>query len=120
MRVFLTGATGYIGSAALDALVRAGHQVTCLVRSPEKAAVVGQLGGHPVDRKTVCYSGGRGSRNVILSARFMRRDRLGRFQKKFPKRRSSLDCSVSSLVYSATVVVEWWMGSRLGLGRKAD
>ena len=48
MRVFLTGATGYIGSAVLDALVRAGHQVTCLVRNPEKAALAGELGGHPV------------------------------------------------------------------------
>ena len=28
MRIFLTGATGYIGGAVLDALVRAGHQVT--------------------------------------------------------------------------------------------
>ena len=48
MRVFLTGATGYIGSAVLDALVRAGHHVTCLVRNPEKAALAGQFGGYPV------------------------------------------------------------------------
>src|SRR5690349_18405212 len=32
MRVFLTGATGYVGSAVLDAFVRAGHRVTALVR----------------------------------------------------------------------------------------
>jgi nucleoside-diphosphate-sugar epimerase len=38
MRVFLTGATGYIGSAVLDALLRGGHRVTALVRDPEKAA----------------------------------------------------------------------------------
>jgi nucleoside-diphosphate-sugar epimerase len=38
MRVFLTGATGHIGSAVLDALLRAGHRVTALVRDPEKAA----------------------------------------------------------------------------------
>ena len=36
MRVFLTGGTGYIGSAVLDALLRAGHRVTALVRDPEK------------------------------------------------------------------------------------
>ena len=35
MRIFLTGATGYIGSAVLDALIRAGHDVTTLVRDPE-------------------------------------------------------------------------------------
>ena len=37
MRIFLTGGTGYIGSAVLDALLRGGHQVTALVRDPEKA-----------------------------------------------------------------------------------
>lgn len=37
MRVFLTGGTGYIGSAVLDALLRAGHDVTALVRNPGAA-----------------------------------------------------------------------------------
>ena len=53
MRVFLTGGTGYIGSAVLESLLRAGHKVTALVRDPEKAArlaarsvtpLVGELG----------------------------------------------------------------------------
>ena len=39
-RVFLTGGTGYIGSAVLDAAIRGGHQVTALVRDPEKVARV--------------------------------------------------------------------------------
>jgi nucleoside-diphosphate-sugar epimerase len=38
LRVFLTGGTGYIGSAILDALVRGGHQVTAIARDPEKVA----------------------------------------------------------------------------------
>lgn len=37
MRIFLTGGTGYIGSAVLDALVRGGHMVDALVRNAEKA-----------------------------------------------------------------------------------
>jgi len=37
MHVFLTGATGYIGSAVLDAMIKSGHQVTALARDPEKA-----------------------------------------------------------------------------------
>ena len=37
MRIFLTGATGYVGGAALGAFVRHGHEVTALVRQPGKA-----------------------------------------------------------------------------------
>ena len=48
MRIFLTGATGYIGAAVLDALVRGGHDVTALVRNKEKARRVAKRGGHPV------------------------------------------------------------------------
>jgi nucleoside-diphosphate-sugar epimerase len=48
MRVFLTGGTGYIGSAILDALVRAGHQVDALVRHREKAATATAAGARPV------------------------------------------------------------------------
>src|SRR6266536_3239171 len=48
MRIFLTGATGYIGSAVLDALLRAGNEVTALVRDPEKAERVSLRGVQPV------------------------------------------------------------------------
>ena len=48
MRIFLSGATGYIGSAVLDALVRAGHEVTALVRNTEKAERVSRLGVDPI------------------------------------------------------------------------
>src|SRR6188508_1389333 len=48
MRIFLTGATGYIGSAVLDGLLRASHDVTALVRDNEKAARVAARGARPV------------------------------------------------------------------------
>src|SRR5947208_5531395 len=48
MRIFLTGATGHIGAAVLDALVRGGHVVTALVRNKEKARRVAKRGGQPV------------------------------------------------------------------------
>lgn len=48
MRVFLTGGTGYIGSAVLDALIKAGHHVTALVRDSEKAARLEARGAIPV------------------------------------------------------------------------
>lgn len=48
MHVFLTGGTGYIGAAVLDALIKAGHHVTALVRDPEKAARLEARGATPV------------------------------------------------------------------------
>jgi nucleoside-diphosphate-sugar epimerase len=48
MRLFLTGATGYIGSAVLEAGLRAGHHMTALVRDPHKAEHVASRGGTPV------------------------------------------------------------------------
>jgi nucleoside-diphosphate-sugar epimerase len=48
MRIFLTGGTGYIGAAVLDAFVRAGHTVEALVRNSEKAADVQARGAQPL------------------------------------------------------------------------
>ena len=48
MRIFLTGGTGYIGSAVLAALVRDGHEVTALVRSRDTGEQVGARGARPV------------------------------------------------------------------------
>ncbi|HZJ31188.1 MAG TPA: NAD-dependent epimerase/dehydratase family protein [Vicinamibacterales bacterium] len=48
MRIFLTGATGYIGSAVTDALLRSGHEVTALVREPEKAEQISGRGVTPI------------------------------------------------------------------------
>jgi nucleoside-diphosphate-sugar epimerase len=48
MRIFLTGGTGYIGSAVLDALLRAGHGVTAMVRDPEKAEKLANRGATPL------------------------------------------------------------------------
>jgi nucleoside-diphosphate-sugar epimerase len=48
MKIFCTGASGYIGGSVAAYLVAAGHQVTGLVRSPEKADAVRSLGVEPV------------------------------------------------------------------------
>jgi nucleoside-diphosphate-sugar epimerase len=48
MRIFLTGATGYVGSAVMDALLRSGHDVTALVRDPEQAERLARRGVQPV------------------------------------------------------------------------
>lgn len=48
MRVFVTGATGYVGGAIVEALVRAGHAVAGLCRSEEKDRELRQRGATPV------------------------------------------------------------------------
>ena len=48
MKVFCTGASGYIGGSVAAHLVAAGHQVSGLVRSQEKAQAVRALGIEPV------------------------------------------------------------------------
>lgn len=48
MRIFCTGASGYIGGSVAVAMRAAGHEVSGLVRSRESAALVEALGVQPV------------------------------------------------------------------------
>jgi nucleoside-diphosphate-sugar epimerase len=48
VRVFVTGASGYIGTAVAQVLARAGHQVTGLYNNPEKEGVLRFWGVEPL------------------------------------------------------------------------
>jgi nucleoside-diphosphate-sugar epimerase len=67
MRVFVTGATGWVGSAVVKELLSSGHQVTGLTRTSEGAqklqklgakALVGVLGQHALLREAAADSDG--------------------------------------------------------------
>ena len=48
MKIFITGASGYIGGSVAAALMAAGHHVSGLARSDEAAAALAKLGIGPV------------------------------------------------------------------------
>ena len=49
MKILLTGGTGYIGSAVLDALTDAGHEVVAVVRNARSGAKVAARGATPLE-----------------------------------------------------------------------
>jgi nucleoside-diphosphate-sugar epimerase len=48
MRIFITGASGYVGSVVTEKAVKAGHEVIGLARSQSSADKVRKLGGTPL------------------------------------------------------------------------
>jgi nucleoside-diphosphate-sugar epimerase len=48
MRILLTGGTGYIGSAVLEELAAAGHEIVAVVRSEASARAVSDAGAEPL------------------------------------------------------------------------
>lgn len=73
MRIFVTGASGYIGSAVVRSLVRAGHQVTGLVRSADNEAALRAVGGQPLRadlKDPASYRGAAGEHEACVHIGF--------------------------------------------------
>lgn len=123
MRIFLTGATGYIGSAVLDAFLRAGHDVTALVRDPEKAERLAPRNVQPVIgelSKPASYSAFAESADAIVhtayesSKRGQQVDRLAIETLLGAAIRRSAKGQAASVVYTSGVWVLGNTGSPAG------
>ena len=72
MKIFVTGANGYIGGSVASALIAGGHKVRGLVRSKEKAALVAAHGIEPVvgslDDADLLQAEARAAKGVINAA----------------------------------------------------
>ena len=72
MKIFITGASGFIGGSIAAHLVRAGHHVRGLIRKPEHAAELQRLGIEPVigtlDDRALLISEARAADAVINAA----------------------------------------------------
>jgi nucleoside-diphosphate-sugar epimerase len=72
MKVFITGATGFIGGSIAHRLMQNGHQLTGLVRSKEKSAELLKLGIGPVlgtlDDREVITKAARSADAVVNAA----------------------------------------------------
>ena len=47
MKLFITGASGFIGGAVAASMARAGHQVRGLIRNPDRADELRRFGIEP-------------------------------------------------------------------------
>jgi nucleoside-diphosphate-sugar epimerase len=66
-RIFLTGATGVIGTLALPLLISQGHEVTAVGRSPEKRARLQALGARAIELDTFDVSATRSALDGITT-----------------------------------------------------
>lgn len=102
MRVFLTGASGWIGSAVVPELIGAGHQVLGLARSDASAAAIAAAGARvqrgTVDDLDVLASAAEASDGVIHLAFKHDLAFSGNFQAAVDSERSAIEALGEALV----------------------
>ena len=109
MRIFLTGASGFIGGAVALALIAAGHRVRGLVRSRAKADVVAAHGIEAVvgslDDATVLQAEARAADAVVNAASSDHRGAVEAFI-------ASMSGSGKPFLHSSgsSIVADWAMG----------
>ncbi|PZU13330.1 MAG: 3-beta hydroxysteroid dehydrogenase, partial [Chryseobacterium sp.] len=72
MKVFVTGASGFVGSAVVKELIANGHQVTGLARSEESAKSISEAGAEvlmgDLENFDILQKGAREADGVIHTA----------------------------------------------------
>lgn len=116
MRIFITGATGFIGSHLLKRLAGTDHQVTCLVRSQAKVGAVLAAGARPVtgslDNRQAILAGMQGCDWVFNLAglyAMWHPDRQAFSRTNIDGTRNVMECAleagVSKVVHVSTVAI---------------
>ena len=106
MHVFVTGATGWVGSAVIEELVAAGHTVTGLCRSAEKAPAVEAMGAEvlraSLDDLDALY-GAAFSANAVIHTAF--NHDFSRFAENAEQDRRAIEALGSGLEGSARPII---------------
>lgn len=115
MRIFVTGASGFVGGAATRRLIADGHDVTAMSRSERSDAAIRGLGATPVrcDLETVDPEHVRGADCVLHCAAFVEqwgpRDAWKRFNVDGTARmlKAAREASVRRFIHISTESVLW-------------
>jgi uncharacterized protein YbjT (DUF2867 family) len=95
MKVFLAGATGAVGKRLVPMLVAAGHEVTGMTRTPEKASALLAAGAQPVVADVIGEAG-LSMMNSIRGAVNSKAKRLLRWQPLYPNWREGFRRGLSA------------------------
>lgn len=120
MQVFVTGATGWVGSAVVEELINAGHQVAGLARSDDKAAKLAATGAQVIratlDDLDVLRSAASAADAVIHTA--FNHD-FARFAENAEQDRRTIELLGSTLAGSGRPLLVTSGLARLAIGRAA-